>query len=180
MATHVWGKGNIQPFWDDQYKRLDYVKKPFNNPQDLIRWRREGYTHSDELFTGYLCDMNSAQPDWSAQLMEWFRDFFQVTDVGCSFYRMTTGTVLPVHSDTYSMYRQKFNCSVDSIVRAIIMPEAWASGHYLEINSVPIHLWYPGDFYWWRGDTPHMAANIGVTDRYTFQLTGHIVDQNSQ
>lgn len=176
MATHVWGKGHIQPFWDNEYRQLNYIKKPFNNNQDLIRWRREGYTHSDELFTGYLCDMDSSQPAWAGQLIEWFADYFSVTDIGCSFYRMTTGTILPLHSDTYSLYRQIFNCEVNDIVRCLVMPEAWSSGHYLEINQTSIPTWQPGNFYWWTGDTPHMAANIGVTDRYTIQLTGHRVE----
>ena len=173
MATHAWGKGHIQPFWDDKYKHLTYTKKPFNNNEDMIRWRREGYTHNDNLFIGYLCDMNESQPTWTDQLIKWFEDYFGVTDVGCSYYRMTTGTILPSHGDTYKMYRQMFNCETKDIVRALVMPEAWASGHYLEIDNTLIHTWHPGNFYWWRDDTPHMAANIGVTDRYTIQLTGH-------
>jgi hypothetical protein len=119
--------------------------------------------------------MNQPQPLWTARLIEWFEDYFKVTDVGCSFYRMTTGTVLPRHSDTYAMYRSMFGCETKDIVRALVMPEGWASGHYLEINDTVIPTWHPGNFYWWRGDTPHMAANIGVTDRYTIQLTGHTV-----
>jgi hypothetical protein len=176
MATHVWGKGHIQPFWDDQYRRLNYTKKAFNNPEDMVRWRQEGYTHSDELFTGYLCDMNSPLPNWTAQLINWFADYFGVTDIGCSYYRMTTGTVLPLHSDTYNMYRQMFGCETKNIIRALVMPEAWASGHYLEIGNTLIPAWHPGSFYWWEGNTPHMAANIGVADRYTIQLTGHRVE----
>ena len=177
METPVinWGRGHIQPFWNDEYQHLNYTKKPFNNPADLDRWREEGYTHPNELFTGYLCDMNQPQPAWAAQLIEWFEDYFKVGDVGCSFYRMTTGTILPRHSDTYAAYRNMFGCESKDIVRALVMPEAWASGHYLEIDNTIIPTWNPGNFYWWRGDTPHMAANIGVTDRYTIQLTGHTI-----
>lgn len=175
MATHDWGNGHIQPFWDDSYRHLKYTKKPFNNSADLMRWRREGYSHPDELFTGYLCDMTMTQPPWVTQLVKWFEDYFKVTDVGCSFYRMTTGTVLPVHGDTYGAYRKMFGCEIQDIVRCLVMPEAWNSGHYLEIAGTSISSWHPGNFYWWQGNTPHMAANIGVADRYTIQLTGHTV-----
>jgi hypothetical protein len=27
-------------------------------------------------------------------------------------------------------------------------------------------------YYWWRGDYPHMAANLGDEYRYTLQITG--------
>lgn len=176
METHAWGKGHILPFWDDEYRQLIYTKKPFNNNHDMIRWRQEGYSHSDDLFTGFLCDMNAPQPAWRNQLIEWFEDYFKVTDVGCSFYRMTTGTVLPQHSDTYEMYCRMFNCETKNIVRCLVMPESWVSGHYLEIDGTLIHSWHSGNFYWWRGSTPHMAANIGVQDRYTIQLTGHRIE----
>ena len=33
MATPV-TRFNIEPFWGDAYKHLDYVKQPFNNPGD--------------------------------------------------------------------------------------------------------------------------------------------------
>lgn len=175
MATHEWGSGHIEPFWEDEYKHLNYTKQAFNNPKDMIRWRREGYAHSDDLFVGFLCDMKHPQPIWNNLLIEWFEKYFNVTDVGTSYYRMTTGTILPVHSDTYIKYQELFSCEIKNIVRALVMPEDWQSGHYLEINGVLISDWSAGDFFWWNGDAPHMGANIGVNDRYTIQLTGHRV-----
>jgi hypothetical protein len=35
-----------------------------------------------------------------------------------------------------------------------------------------MHQWHRGDFVWWQRDVPHLAANIGIEDRYTLQLTG--------
>ena len=140
----------------------------------MDRWRSEGYTHSNDLFTGFLCDMKNPQPYWSNILIKWFERNFDVKDTGISFYRMTTGTILPVHSDTYAKYRQIFDCEIKDIIRALIMPEDWKSGHYLEIDGKAISKWNAGDFFWWKGDTPHMAANIGVTDRYTVQITGRL------
>lgn len=173
MATPDWGKGSIEPFWGNEYKHLDYTKQPFNNSDDLLRWRNEGYTHTEDLFTGFMCDMRSPQPSWNSILIHWFEKQFDVADVGTSYYRMTTGTILPLHSDTYAKYRELFACGIGDIVRCLVMPEDWQSGHYLEINNVLVDNWSAGDFFWWIGDTPHMAANIGVIDRYTIQLTGH-------
>lgn len=176
MVTHEWSKGHIDPFWNNEYKKLNYTKEQFNNPKDMIRWRREGYTHSTELFTGYMCDMRQPQPSWNNQLVDWFEKTFSATAVGTSYYRMTTGTILPLHRDTYARYRKLFGCKLQNIIRALVMPEDWHSGHYLEIDGVLIDSWKSGDYFWWRGETPHMAANIGVKDRYTIQLTGHCVE----
>jgi hypothetical protein len=50
--------------------------------------------------------------------------------------------------------------------------EDWASGHYGEMAGQPITGWRAGDWVSWHDDFPHLAANMGRTDRYTLQLTG--------
>ena len=52
--------------------------------------------------------------------------------------------------------------------------EDWKSGHYLEVNSRPVVDWPAGQVVEWVYDTPHSAANIGLEDRYTLQITGHV------
>ena len=173
METQDWGKGYIQPFWDNAYKQLNYTLESFNNQLDMTRWRREGYVHPDSHFTGFMCDMRQPQPDWNSHLVKWFEDRFGVADVGTSYYRMGTGVILPNHSDTYKRYIELFGCKLENIIRALVMPEDWKSGHYLEVDGVAITNWRSGDYFWWRGDVVHMAANIGTEKRYTIQLTGH-------
>jgi len=89
---------------------------------------------------------------------------------------MTTGTVLPEHVDTYERYIKLFNLKgqEDTIRRALIFLEDWSSGHYLEVAGTPITNWVKGNYVIWKNNTPHMAANIGITPRYTLQITGHI------
>jgi hypothetical protein len=53
------------------------------------------------------------------------------------------------------------------------MLEDWKSGHYLEVMGVPYIGWKAGQVVEWTYDAPHMAANIGLEDRYTLQITGH-------
>jgi hypothetical protein len=173
MEIQDWGKGHIDPFWDNEYLHLTYVHEPFNNSVDLQRWRKEGYVHPDSHFTGLLCDMRRPQPSWNNKLISWFESTFNVTDVGTSYYKMGTGVILPLHGDTYKKYRELFGCKLDRIIRALVMPEDWKSGHYLEIDGVAFTNWKAGDYFWWRGDVVHLAANIGLAKRYTIQLTGH-------
>ena len=86
---------------------------------------------------------------------------------------MTPGCVLPMHQDTYTKFKEIYDVSKSAtVVRTIIFLEDWASGHYMEMNGRPITNWHAGDWVSWHDDFPHLAANIGKTDRYTLQLTG--------
>ena len=173
METQEWGKGHIDPFWDNEYKKLIYKLEPFNNPDDLEKWQRQGYVHPVSHYTGLLCDMRNKQPSWNNKIINWFSEEFKVSDIGTSYYKMGTGVILPVHGDIYKKYRKLFNCNLNDIVRVIVMLEDWKSGHYFEIGKQSQANWQAGDYFWWTGDTPHMAANIGIDKRYTLQLTGH-------
>ena len=163
---------NIEYFWDDSYKTLDYSIEPFNNPADTARWLEHGYPGK---FTGAMCDMRSPQPIWNQNFIRRFASLGW-KDIGTSYYRMSSGTILPVHQDTYQKYIELFNLAGQekNIYRAIVFLEDWASGHYLEIDNRPVIKWKRGDVVVWQYDTPHMAANMGLTPRYTLQITGHL------
>ena len=163
---------NIEPFWDDEYLHLDYEVETFNNPLDTERWLKQGYQGN---FTGAMCDMRRPQPSWNHQFIKYFQNLGW-RDIGTSYYRMDTGTILPVHQDTYKKYVELFNLQdrPHTIRRAIIFLEDWASGHYLELDNIPVTGWRKGFTVIWAYDRPHMAANIGLTPRYTLQITGHV------
>lgn len=163
---------HINKFWDNEYQNLNYIREPFNDAASLAVWTTQGYTGP---FTGEMCDMRSPQPSWNYR----FVDYFAAKgwkDIGTSYYRMDTGTILPVHADLYSRYVDLFNIKgrESSIYRAIIFLEDWSSGHYIEVDGTSITDWVAGDAVMWHYDVPHMAANIGLLPRYTLQVTGHL------
>ena len=159
-------------FWDDEFKHLNYVNEPFNDPVSLQQWQDLGYPNR---FTGDMCDMRGTQPSWNQRFVDIFRDMGW-KDIGTSYYRMNTGTVLPTHGDLYLKYIQLYNLQGQEhrIRRAIVFLEDWASGHYFEGMGVPLTRWVAGTVMEWTYDTPHMAANIGLTPRYTLQITGWV------
>ena len=163
---------NIEPVWGDAYKFLDYETESFNNPEDTAKWLTQGYTGK---FTGAMCDMRRPQPVWTNKIISYFAALGW-KDIGTSYYRMDTGTILPVHRDIYKRYVELFDLEgkQQTIHRAIVFLEDWASGHYLELNGVPLVQWKAGDTVLWQYDTPHMAANIGLNPRYTLQVTGRV------
>ena len=165
-------KYNLEVFWDNEYKQLDYINEKFNDPLSTAKWIEQGYT---QQFTGDLCDMRSPQPSWNNKFIDHFAHIGW-KDIGTSYYRMSTGTVLPVHRDLYKTYINLFNLKSQehTIRRALVLLEDWKSGHYLEVSGIPILDWRAGTVIEWTYDTPHMAANIGLEDRYTLQITGHL------
>jgi hypothetical protein len=83
---------------------------------------------------------------------------------------------MPVHRDLYKRYIELFDLQgrEQSIRRALVLLEDWQSGHYLEVVGQPYVKWSAGTAVEWEYDAPHMAANIGLADRYTLQITGHV------
>ena len=172
MATPAPFKYHFEPFWDDEYKSLDYIDEEFNDKDSIIKWQQQGYANK---FTGSMCDMRSPQPKWNDKFIKIYTDFGW-KDIGTSYYRMDTGTVLPTHSDLYARYVKIHNLQGQEhrIRRAIVFLEEWKPGHYSEIDSKGFVDWRAGTVIEWSYDTPHAAANIGIAPRYTLQITGHV------
>lgn len=171
MAIHVVTKYNLEVFWDDEFKKLNYIQEPFNDPESVNQWLNQGY---QSKVVGAMCDMRQQQPSWNHKFVEHF-ELLGWKDIGTSYYRMSTGTVMPVHSDLYKKYIERFNLQgqEETVCRALVLLEDWKPGHYLEVLGIPYVGWKAGQVVEWTYDTPHMAANIGLEDRYTLQITGH-------
>ena len=172
MATHEIVKYHIPKFWDDEFKQLNYVNEHFNDVENTQRWLSQGYANK---FTGDMCDMRSPQPMWNERFVDIYHELGW-KDIGTSYYRMSTGTILPTHSDLYLRYVDLFNLQGQEqrIRRAIVFLEDWKPGHYAEYNAIAKTDWFAGDVVEWKYDTPHMAANLGLEPRYTLQITGHL------
>lgn len=170
MATHEWF--NIAPFWDNDYKNLTYVKEKFNDPATEIAWEDAGFRGP---FGGWMCDMRNPQPSWNTQFVEFFENMGW-QDIGTSYYKMAPGSSLPEHVDTYKKYIELFDLQdkKHSIRRAVVFLEDWQSGHYAECDGTPYVNWIRGFTLVWSWDAPHIAANMGMTPRYTLQITGHV------
>lgn len=162
----TWQRIHIDPWWVS-HRNLAYTNEEFNDPASLKQWRELGYTQS--RFTGDMYDMRNSEPAW----INGFRNVFKWQHFSWSVYRMKPGCVLPNHRDTYKKFIEIYQIQDPAdICRAVIFLEDWQSGHYFEIESCPVTKWLAGDGVIWRYDAPHIAANMGMTDRYTLQITG--------
>jgi hypothetical protein len=172
MATLEYNKYYLEPFWDNEFQQLSYSQEQFNDPELTAQWKNQGYA---DRFTGDMCDMRNQQPAWNSKFINMYQQFGW-KDIGTSYYRMNTGTVLPTHSDLYLRYIELFDLPgrEHTIRRAIVFLEDWKPGHYAECCGDPIVNWTAGTVIEWAYDAPHMAANLGLDPRYTLQITGHV------
>lgn len=172
MAIPAPIKYHIKQFWDNEFKTIKYIQEPFNDPVSVNLWISQGY---QSKICGDLCDMRHTLPSWASKFINMY-EAQGWQDIGIAFYRMSTGTVMPVHSDLYKRYIEIFNLQgkETSIRRALVLLEDWQPGHYLEVAGTPYVNWIAGDTVEWAYDEPHMAANIGLQDRYSLQVTGHL------
>ena len=100
------------------------------------------------------------------KILEW-------KDCGYTFYKMTTGDILPPHADHYNKYKELFHIeSSDDVLRCLVFLEDKKQGHMFEVDQYSMN-WHKGGAVLWRGRVPHSAGNIGYEPRYTLQITGH-------
>jgi hypothetical protein len=169
--SFFWKSGNISlPWKNNEHRQLNYIREPYNDSSEIKKWREIGFTH--EHFTGEMYDMRNPEPNWMK--LSVLKTLFPYEHLSWSFYKMTTGVILPRHVDKFVRFRKIHDCSNKVIVRALIMLEDWQQGHYLDMADSPIVNWKAGDYAVWTSAVPHTAANIGWTNRYTLQLTGLI------
>jgi len=164
---------NIKPFWDNEYKNLDYRKEIFNDEYAIEEWRKQGYNNDIDSFSGKMANYEDVLPSWHNKILDWVEEEFQLKDIGCCYYRMGTNDIIPNHIDAYNVYREKFNCKTEDVYKILVFLEDWKSGHYFEVKGKPFVKWKSGDYISWTGNTEHFAANIGIEYRYTLQITGH-------
>ncbi len=156
------------------HRDLPYRREPFNDPESIAKWKEMGFTH--QHFTGKMYDMKNPVPEWfdfnSIQ-----KHFGEWLHLSWSFYKMTTGVVLPRHTDEFVRFKEMYKIPKGyQIGRILILLEDWKPGHYLDLGDDAIVHWKAGDYGWWTEHGPHTAANIGTEDRYTLQLTGFVPD----
>ena len=162
----------IEPFWDDEFKDLDYRKEIFNDEYAIEKWRRDGYENSIESFSGEMANYKDRVPSWNNKFLDFAKEC-GLNDVGVCYYRMGTNEIIPKHSDAYNVYTEKFNCKTEDVQKILFFLDDWKSGHYFELRGHPFVGWVRGNYAQWNGSTEHFAANIGTEFRYTLQITGH-------
>ena len=163
----MWHKTKVPVVWDTSFKHFNYIDDPITGVQDTV-WRKQGYNH--ERTYGSMYGHPNRMPEWVLNVSK----YLKLKKCGFVFYKMKTLDIMPLHVDHYKKYCDVFEVDYEQVFRAVVFLENWQSGHYFEIDEEAIVNWSAGDVVMWQGNIPHSASNIGISDRYTLQITGII------
>lgn len=170
-----WRRGHVGRFWyTEEVKKLKYTKQPITQ-MEIDQWISKGYDYV-KSFTGMMYDNRNPMPEFINRFKDIFYNYKNPT---FTFYKMSTLDIMPEHSDHYNTYMKLYGAEYKNVHRILVMLEDWKPGHYLEIDGTGIVNWIAGDYFIWENDCKHAAANIGVEDRYTLQITAEILSDNS-
>lgn len=170
-TTNLWYTKHVDsPWWTiENFYNLDYKNEPFNDQSSIDYWTSLGFDQS--RYTGDQYGLPNPTPAW----VEKFQEIFDWQHFSWQLYKMSPGTTLPVHKDTYVRFKEVYGIKdPNNIWRAVVFLEDWQSGHYFEIDSTNLSYWKKGDYVVWQNSVSHIAANIGQLPRYTLQITGTI------
>lgn len=161
---------HIIPNWTkSEYTNLEYTEEYFRDIEQLNSWKSAG--HHLPNTTIFISPVVT-----TTQFTKFIKSQFpQLIHIGICFHLLPPGHYLPLHIDAYGFYTKKYNITdINKIHRYIMFLEDSQPGHLLSIGNNTYSSWLAGNVYGFAGATPHSATNLGMTSRYTLQITGII------
>lgn len=125
-------------------------------------YREAGFTENNSFYYQAF-DMNAGIQQFAYELFP---------RCSISVMRQPPGQTLPSHEDTFYRFASLNDIDPYECVRINVFLEDWESGHYFEINEKPVVPWQKGDAVVIFRDEPHLSGNMGMTEKYTMQITG--------
>lgn len=138
--------------------------KEFEEQNEL--YRRIGFTRDNTTYYRAFEVDNDVH--------EFCKTLFPRYSVG--ILKQPPGQTLPSHEDTFFKFAEAHNVDPYKCCRVNVFLEDWQSGHYLEINETPVLQWKRGDAIIIKRNEPHLSGNMGMTSKYTMQITG-VIDE---
>ena len=138
--------------------------------QSLEQCKRWGYLPSNTINWKTTCKQPQLHMSWERDLVGAlpFEENCVITPT-----MIPPGNTMPWHVDTYSYFKNQCGAERQQFVaRILIFLKDWETGHYLQCGDSVIHHWQAGEVLIWHPDRPHVAANVGYTNRWTCNITG--------
>jgi hypothetical protein len=133
----------------------------------------KGFTTTDKNHDIYSKNIGVLIPRAVLPVFSQVTEYFDLEDIVCDLSKYTPGMMLPWHHDDYPTYSKNMNVTdKNKIVRIIVFLHQSQPGHQLWIED-RLCSGAAGTWFSWIGATRHMAANLGESDRYVIQITGH-------
>lgn len=127
-----------------------------------LKYIKVGYTSKNSFYYRAF--------DVDGDIHDFCRTLFPRYSVGVM--KQPPGQTLPLHEDTFFQFSKINNIDPYDCIRVNIFLEDWQAGHYFEINNTPVVSWRRGDAVIIHRDEPHLSGNMGMTEKFTMQVTG--------
>jgi len=99
--------------------------------------------------------------------------------ISVSAIRQRPGCVIPLHRDMFYQITSKYPNDTRLKVRANVHLEDWKMGHFIQYGDTVFTHWKAGDALMWDSEVWHLGANAGFQDKFTLQVSGFLLDDNS-
>jgi len=133
-------------------------------------YTRYGYTeHNTKIWKTTNSDTKLTF-DWENAILEQL----PLDHAVATLTRQDPGQILPWHQDRFFFLKNQYPEDTRPIWRFLLFMEDWKMGHVLQVGDTFLHHWHQGDVYVWQPGTPHVSANIGLTTKWTCNITGFL------
>jgi hypothetical protein len=154
------------PEYTSDVNAKPWDKKGKSMTDDFKVYRDAGYTKHNSKIWKTTGKKEKLTLEWEEKIAEQLPlENYIVTPT-----LQTPGQTLPYHVDQF-LYLKR-NTNSEYILRFLIFMSEWKSGHYLLVNDEILHKWRAGDCYVWHPDSPHIASNNGLENKWTCNVTG--------
>ena len=119
----------------------------------------------------------------------WTADDIDYDDLGAklgmevitvSSIKQPAGCTIPWHRDTFFQINKRYPDRKELKVRANVHMEDWKMGHFIQYNDTVFTHWKQGDTLIWDSEILHLGANAGMKPKYTMQISGFLIDENTK
>lgn len=152
-----------------------HINLPLDMRFDCLNWRDCSQCYQQTIETQHyynqhnssIWQMFNESPSWVHDLAKLVPQDFDNHVV--SLIRIDPGQTVPWHQDKHYILQKQFGAG--DTWRYLIFLEDWKSGHYFEIEKVPVIKWRAGDYVKFQRKDWHLGGNMGLEPFYSAQIT---------
>lgn len=99
--------------------------------------------------------------------------------VSVSSIRQRPGCIIPLHRDMFYQITAKHPNDTRLKIRANVHLQDWKMGQFIQYDDTVFTHWKAGDALIWDSEIYHLGANAGFENKFTLQISGFLIDDNS-
>jgi len=108
---------------------------------------------------------------------DWEKNICEQLPLDCALATVTrqdAGQILPWHMDRYFYLKNQFPKDTRPIWRFLLFLSNWEIGHMIQVKNTVYSNWQRGDVIVWQPNSYHLSANVGLTTKWTCNITGFL------